>query len=1195
MIAPVRLPNKTLDANEAVASVAYRLSEIISIYPITPSSAMAEHCDEWSAQLKANVWGQVPKVIQMQSEGGVAGTMHGTLMGGSLSTTFTASQGLLLMLPNMYKIAGELTPSVIHVSARALATHALSIFGDHSDVMSCRGTGWAMLASNNVQEAHDFAAIAHAATLLCRIPFLHFFDGFRTSHELNNLQMLDDSVLEALVDTESLSAFYKRGLTPDAPSVRGTAQNPDTFFQAREAINPYYKEAVETVEALMKLFGELTGREYKLFEYSGHPEAEEVIVAMGSAAETVEETVRYLNEKEGRRCGVLKVRLYRPFKTPAFIKSLPRSVKRITVLDRTKEPGGIGEPLFLDISTALNKARRCANACMGEGFDPRVIGGRYGLGSKEFTPAMVKAVFDNLSAKEPISNFSVGIFDDVSNMSLPYDPAFGIESAETTRAVFYGLGSDGTVGANKNTIKIIGEQTDLYTQAYFVYDSKKSGGLTVSHLRFGPTPIRAPYLVGEAQFVGCHQPQFMRTVPFMDTVTPGGTVLLNASGSPSEIWAQIPREVQEKVIEKKVRVFSIDAYKLAHELGLGNRINVIMQMGFFAISGLLSKEDSANAVKTAIRKTYGRKGPKVVSMNEAAVDAAIEHLVELEIPTTADGVVENTIRIPDNAPDFVKRVTSRILAGEGDLLPVSAFPPDGVWPTATSQYEKRNIAKAIPVWNPDACTQCNRCTLFCPHAAIRPKFYDSSLGEQAPEGFKSTPYKAPGVSDMLLSLQVSPEDCTGCTACVEVCPAMDDNGRRAIEMEPLAPLLEQEKTNWQYFLDLPQAELKAGKPTAKTISFKQPLFEFSGACSGCTQTPYVRILTQLYGDRLLMANATGCSSIYGGNLPTTPYCQDENGRGPAWANSLFEDNAEFGLGLHLSAEWRRSTALHLLEQLRDEIGDGQVTDLLSLSRSDKTSPSVLREHIEALKGTLGKLDHPTARRLLDHVDYLVKKTTWILGGDGWAYDIGFGGLDHVLASGQNVNIMVLDTEVYSNTGGQSSKATPIGAQAKFAAAGKELPKKDLGQIAMTYGGVYVGQIALGANERQALEVLNEAAAYDGPSLVIAYGPCLAHGIDLSHGPARQKAAVDTGYWPLYRFDPKRKNSGMPLLQLDSFAPDQPVSTFMEKENRFKVLERSQPEHAKYLLTLAQAQVDERWEKLERMSKSDTEDDEDDGW
>jgi len=1195
MIAPEKHATRTLDANEAVASVAYRLSEIISIYPITPSSPMAEHCDEWSAQLKPNLWGEVPRVIQMQSEAGVSGAMHGSLMGGSLSTTFTASQGLLLMLPNMYKIAGELTPSVMHVSARALATHALSIFGDHSDVMSCRMTGWAMLASNSVQEAHDFAAIAHAATLISRIPFLHFFDGFRTSHELNDIELVGNEVLDELVDYKSLSSFYQRGLTPDNPSVRGTAQNPDVYFQGREAVNQYYGVAFDTVEKLMERFGELTGREYKPYEYVGHPEAEEVVVIMGSGADTAEETVKYLNEKDGTKYGVLKVRLYRPFRTPTFLKALPKTVKKIAVLDRTKEPGSIGEPLFLDVVAALSRSKTCDSA----GIDMSsadVYGGRYGLGSKEFTPAMVKSVFDNLLEESPKNHFTVGIFDDVTNRSLPWDPDFTIADEDTAEAVFFGLGSDGTVGANKNTIKIIGENTDLHTQAYFVYDSKKSGGLTVSHLRFGPDSIRAPYLISKARFVGVHQAAFLKKVPVFDSAADGGTVILNVAGDSDQVWNYLPREAQEQIIEKNLRVFHIDAYKLAHELGLGNRINVIMQMAFFKVCGLLPIDEAKAAVKNAIHKSYGRKGPKVVEMNEAAVDAALDQLMELTVPSTAFGMPMNRNWVSDEAPDFVKRVTSRILAGEGDLLPVSAFPVDGSWPTATSQYEKRNIAQAIPVWNSDLCTQCNRCTLFCPHAAIRPKFYEASALEGAPEGFKSTEYKAPGAKDFLLSLQVSPEDCTGCSACVEVCPASDGEGKRAIEMEPIQPILAQEKAGWEFFQKIPQGKLKSDKLTAKTISFKQPLFEFSGACSGCTQTPYVRTLTQLFGDRLLMANATGCSSIYGGNLPTTPYCVDENGRGPAWANSLFEDNAEFGLGMYQAADWRRNSALGLLETITNETGDSMLKDVLASCSAKDSDTEANREKIAALKEKLMHIDHPAAKRLLDQADYLVEKVVWIMGGDGWAYDIGFGGLDHVIASGNNVNILVMDTEVYSNTGGQASKATPIGAQAKFAAAGKVLPKKDLGQIAMSYGGVYVGQIAFGANERQALEVLNEAASYDGPSLVIAYGPCAAHGINLAHGPARQKAAVESGYWPLYRFDPRRKDLGVPLLQLDCFSPDKPVSTFMEQENRFRVLQRSNPEQAEHLLTLAQAHADERWAKLERMSQADeTEDDDDDGW
>lgn len=1173
----------TCDGNEAAAKVAYRLSELISIYPITPSTSMAELCDEWAAAGQTNLWGETPRVIQLQSEGGAAGTLHGTAMGGSLSTTFTASQGLLLMIPTLYKLAGELTPSVFHVSARALATNSLSIFGDHSDVMACRQTGVAMLASNSVQEAQDMAAIAHAASLATRLPFMHFFDGFRTSHEINSLQSLPDQVIDALVDPDSLSEFYGRALTPDKPSVRGTAQNPDTYFQTREAVNSFVKKTPAIVQSLMEKFARLTGREYKLFDYYGHPEAEEVIVMMGSGVETAAETAEYLNATTGSKYGVIAVRLYRPFFTHAFMHgALPQTVKKIAVLDRTKEPGSLGEPLYLDISLACRKASRCPNQCRS--IDPIVVGGRYGIGSKEFTPAMVKSVFDNLLQDRPQDHFTVGIRDDVTNLSLDYDPSFRLNSANTTGALFFGLGSDGTVGANKNTIKIIGEATDLHTQAYFVYDSKKSGGLTTSHLRFGTDAIKAPYLIDKANFVGCHQTQFLGRVDMLGALAEGGTLLVNAPWGKADTWEQLPREVQETLIEKKANLYVIDAYKVAGEVGMGRRINTIMQVAFFALSDVLTTEDAITRIKTAIEKTYGRKGPKIVTMNCAAVDAALTYLEKVSVPETATAESVSVEWVPEDAPDFVKTVTARLLAGQGDLLPVSAFPVDGTWPTGTSQYEKRKIATEIPVWNAESCTQCNKCAMFCPHAAIRPSLLSEESAATAPNGFKSAPAKMPGMGDKRYALQVFPEDCTGCNACVELCPAKDANGERAIEMKALAPILETEKEALKFFQNLPPVELSDKQLTAKNLPLKQPLFEFSGACSGCTQTPYVRSLTQLFGDRLLMANATGCSSIYGGNLPTTPYCTNQEGQGPAWANSLFEDNAEFGLGLHLSAKRRTATALRLLGSCSEILGDD-----LTKKLEDKAQ----RRDILEARERLATSSLPEAKRLLENIDYLVPKSTWIMGGDGWAYDIGFGGLDHVLASGENVNVLVLDTEVYSNTGGQASKSTPTGAMAKFASAGKALPKKDLGQLAMSYEGIYVAQIALGANEQQAIEVIKEAEAYNGPSLILAYGPCVAHGIDLAHGPARQKAAVESGYWPIYRYNPALVASGVPAFRLESFEPSLPVKEFMRKENRFRSLERLDPERAKKLFTYAQEQVDDRWKRLEKLAAVGLEDDDDD--
>ncbi|MBC2600499.1 pyruvate:ferredoxin (flavodoxin) oxidoreductase [Puniceicoccus vermicola] len=1195
MIAPAKSARKTMDANEAVASVAYRFSEVVSMFPITPSTPMAEHCDEWSAAGKTNLWGDVPRLVEMQSEGGAAGALHGSLMGGALGTTFTASQGLLLMIPNLYKLAGELTPTVVHVSARAIATHALSIFGDHSDVMACRATGLGMLASNSVQEAHDFAAIAHAATLRSRLPFIHFFDGFRTSHELSDIELIPDDVLHQLVDPEGLEGFYKRGLTPDAPSVRGTAQNPDTYFQGREAVNPFYREAVWIVAELMERFGRLTGRKYAPFEYEGHPEADEVIVIMGSGAETVAETARFLNETTGSKRGVLKVRLYRPFHTPLFLKALPKSVKRIAVLDRTKEPGGVGEPLYLDVSMALSKAGKCEGNV--ELDIERLIGGRYGLGSKEFTPEMVAAVFQELEAPSVGDHFTVGIKDDVTGKSLDVEKPLTIESSETTRALFFGLGSDGTVGANKNTIKIIGDKTGLHTQGYFVYDSKKSGGLTVSHLRFGPDPIRAPYLISDAKFVGCHQPQFLGRVDMLGKAQKGATFLVNSTVSHEGLWDSLPRDVQRQIIEKEIRLFHVDALSLAADLGMGNRTNTIMQACFFALSDLLPPKEAVQAMKDAITKTYSRKGPKVVEANHAAVDAAIGGLERIAVPADASATDIPVEWVPDDAPDFVRRVTARLMAGEGDLLPVSAFPVDGSWPTGTSRFEKRNIAREIPIWQPDACTQCNKCAVVCPHSAVRPKIYNPESLEGAPETFRHTPFKGVGGDGLELTLQVYPEDCTGCTACVEVCPATAEDGLKAIRMVSAVNQIEPEKENLAFFEKLSTETIPDDKLSARTISFRQPLFEFSGACAGCTQTPYVRMLTQLYGDRLLVANATGCSSIYGGNLPTTPYCTDENGRGPAWANSLFEDNAEFGLGLHMAAEWRRDVALRLLTKLRGQVGSILAGEILDHADRSPAGLSLQRSKVDALKEVLAEIPGEDAKRLILHADYLVPKSTWIVGGDGWAYDIDFGGLDHVLASGYNVNILVLDTEIYSNTGGQASKATPVGAQAKFAAAGKELPKKDLAAIAMSYGGIYVAQIALGANEKQTLDALREAESYDGPSLVIAYGPCAGHGIDLRNGPARQKAAVETGYWPLFRFDPRNKEKGRPILSLDSFEPSGTVGSFMEAENRFKALRRGDPERADSLTAIAQKHADERWKRLEALASvsEDEDDDDDDGW
>ncbi|MFA5256685.1 MAG: pyruvate:ferredoxin (flavodoxin) oxidoreductase [Opitutales bacterium] len=1192
---------KTTDANEAAASVAYRMSEVIAIYPITPSTPMAESCDEWSSKNKPNLWGQVPSVVQMQSEGGVAGAVHGVAMGGALTTTFTASQGLLLMIPNMYKLAGELTPMVLHVTARALATHALSIFGDHSDVMACRQTGVAILASNSVQEAHDMAAIAHSATLQSRLPFMHFFDGFRTSHEINKILMLDDEVLNGLLEPESLREFHMRGLTPDKPTLRGTAQNPDTYFQGREAVNPYYKRCVTIVEDVMTRFAALTGRIYKPFEYEGHPEAERVIVIMGSGAETAATTAMHLAEKD-EKVGVLKVRLYRPFATRLFLESLPPTVKKIAVLDRTKEPGSIGEPLYLDIALALSKARSCSRALGPENV--MVVGGRYGLGSKEFSPGMVKSVFDMLCADEPQDHFSVGIHDDVSGRSLEWDDSFRLPMPGVRAALFFGLGSDGTVGANKNTIKIIGEQTPLFAQGYFVYDSKKSGSLTVSHLRFGPSEIRAPYLIAKANFLGCHQAGFLKRYPTMlDSAAPGATLLVNYPCEASEMWGNLPSGVRAQIRAKKLKLFHIDASKVAKACGLGAHVNVIMQAAFFAISEVLPRDEAIEQIMKAIRKTYGKKGEVVVRKNCDAIEASLAALSEVEIPAEdcaceADKPAEPLAPTGD---DFISRVTLPLIEGKGDELPVSAFPVDGTWPTGTAKYEKRAIATTIPVWNPEACTQCNQCAQICPHAVIRPLFVETADLAAAPDSFKSINYKGPGaqVGEKFV-LQVSPADCTGCRLCVAACPSGDapEGTPRALTMTPVDELLmEQESVNWDFFNTLPQPTVDRLPPTPRLLPFRKPLFEFSGACSGCGQTAYTRTLTQLFGDRLIVANATGCSSIYGGNLPTTPYTSDSEGRGPAWANSLFEDNAEFGFGLMLAAEHRRSTALSCLASLRESLPASLVRDLTEARQDSDKDVSVQRGRVAALKELLEDMKGPLAGQLRMHADYLVKKSVWVLGGDGWAYDIGFGGLDHVLASGRNIKIMVLDTEVYSNTGGQSSKATPTGAVAKFAAAGKALGKKDLAMIAMSYGHVYVAQIAIGANNRQAIDALREAESYDGPSLVIGYGPCQAHGIDLSDSIARQKLAVQTGYWTLFRFDPRRVAAGQAGMVLDSPEPTLSVADFMAGENRFRILRASNPERASMLQDLAQERAVARFRKYEAMTRVEATSakDEDEGW
>ncbi|MCD8483453.1 MAG: pyruvate:ferredoxin (flavodoxin) oxidoreductase [Verrucomicrobia bacterium] len=1171
-----------LDANEVTASVAYRLSETIAIYPITPSSPMAESCDEWSAQSKPNLFGAVPVVTEMQSEGGAAGAVHGMLQAGSLTTTFTASQGLLLMIPNMYKIAGELMPFCMHVTARTLATHALSIFGDHSDVMAVRQTGFAMLCSNSVQEAQDMAAIAHIATLRSRVPFLHFFDGFRTSHEINTITPLKDEELRQLYPSDALAAFRNRALTPDAPTVRGTAQNPDVFFQAREAANLYHDRTPAIVREVMADFTKVTGREYDLIEYVGHREAEHVIVAMGSACETIEETVFYLNN-QGARLGVLKVRLFRPLCLQSLLTALPQTVKTLAVLDRTKEPGALGEPLYQDVVTALQEGRE--SGLMPADFCPRIIGGRYGLGSKEFTPAMVCAIFAEMSKSQPKRRFTVGIVDDVTGLSLDVDYAFDLEDSNVFRSIFFGLGSDGTVGANKNTIKIIGDETENYAQAYFVYDSKKSGAMTTSHLRFGKNPIRAPYLIGKAHFIGCHQFNLLEKYDVLENAADKAVFLLNTTYPADRVWQAMPREVQEQIITKKLRFYVIDAYHVARDSGMGGRINTIMQTCFFAISGVLPRDEAIAKIKRAIEKTYGRKGLEVVAKNFQAVDATLAQLHEVAIPGQATSDFNREELNLEGASDFVRKVTAVILRNKGDLLPVSAFPVDGIWPTATTKYEKRNIAQEIPVWSPDICIQCNKCAFVCPHAAIRAKFYPEQSLLNPPDSFRSITFKSRENPGNLFTIQVAPEDCTGCGICVEVCPGIDKKApdRRAILMEPQLPIRDRERENFRYFLDLPEPSTENLKFTVKDTQFKQPLFEFSGACAGCGETPYIKLLSQLYGDHMMIANATGCSSIFGGNLPTTPYAVNAEGRGPAWANSLFEDNAEFGMGMRVALDHKRGVAQALLNKLAPSLPADLVDGILSENAKDTQALRRQRERVRILRSYLVDLPVWEARELNALADYLVHKAVWIVGGDGWAYDIGFGGLDHVLASGTNINVLVLDTGTYSNTGGQSSKATPMGAVAKFAAAGKALPKKDLGLQAMMYGHVYVAQVAMGAKDTQTVQALTEASSYDGPSVVIAYSHCISHGIDMCSGLDHQQNAVNSGLWPLYRFDPRRVHAGEPALKLDSKPPSLSMSEFMAAESRFGMLRIKDPKRAQELAAEAQKQAEAHYRMLQLMA------------
>ncbi|MGO9438300.1 MAG: pyruvate:ferredoxin (flavodoxin) oxidoreductase [Terracidiphilus sp.] len=1163
-----------MDGNEAAASVAYRLSEVVAIYPITPSSPMAEWADQWRSEGKKNIWGALPVVEELQSEGGAAGALHGALQAGAFATTFTASQGLLLMIPNMYKIAGELTPATMHVTARTLATHALSIFGDHSDVMACRSTGWAMLASNSVQEVADLALVAQIATLESRIPFIHFFDGFRTSHEVGKILPISDKTIRELLDDKYIIQFRQNALSPDRPIIRGTAQNPDVFFQAREACTPFHAAVPKIVQSVMNRFAAATGRHYHLFDYVGASDAERVIVIMGSGAEAAEEAVDALN-KQGEKLGLLKVRLYRPFDASAFLAALPATVKSIAVLDRCKEPGAAGEPLYQDIVTVLaENAAKLPFAAM-----PIVVGGRYGLSSKEFTPAMVKGIYDELAKAGPKNHFTIGIDDDVSHTSLTYDPTFSTEDPKTVRALFYGLGSDGTVGANKNSIKIIGTETPNFAQGYFVYDSKKSGSMTTSHLRFGPNPIHSTYLITRASFIACHNFSFLEKMNVLEAAIPGAVFLLNSPYSAAEVWDKLPKTMQQEMIAKKIEFYVIDGYKVAREAGMGTRINTIMQTCFFAISGVLPREEAIEQIKKAIKKTYGKRGEAVVQKNFAAVDHALAHLEKVELPSAANSDFDIAGVISGKAPKFVHDVLGKIAAGQGDLLPVSAIPAGGAFPTGTTQWEKRNIAQFIPVWDKDLCIQCGKCVMVCPHAVIRSKVYSAELGDKSPATFQWAKPKWKGMEQDRYTLQVAPEDCTGCAVCVEVCPvkSKSDASHKAINMAPQAPLREPERENWDFFLSLPEVDRnKLSHGQVKDIQLLQPLFEFSGACAGCGETPYVKLLTQLFGDRLYIANATGCSSIYGGNLPTTPYSSNAQGRGPTWANSLFEDNAEFGFGMRTALDQQRAFAETLVTRLASAIGPELAATLISATQRTETEINAQRERVNDLKKQLLAIDSSDARNLLAIADTLVRKSVWILGGDGWAFDIGFGGLDHVLGSGKNVNILVLDTEVYSNTGGQASKATPRGAVAKFAASGKTSSRKDLAMEAVSYGYVYVAQVALGGNDTHVIKAFQEAEAHEGPSIIIAYSSCIAHGYDLVHGLEQQKLAVQSGYWPLMRYNPALRAEGKNPFQLDSKAPSIRLKEYAYREARYTMLARGNPELASTLLKEAQDDVERQW-------------------
>ena len=1173
----------TIDGNEAAVSVAYRLNEVCCIFPITPSSPMAELADEWSSKKRPNLLGGVPSVMEMQSEGGAAGALHGALQGGALATTFTASQGLLLMIPNMYKIAGELTPCVMHVAARSLAAQGLSIFGDHSDVMAVRQTGFALLASASVQEAHDLALVAQAVTLSTRVPFVHFFDGFRTSHELNTIELLSDDDLRALVPEELIRAHRGRALSPEHPFIRGTAQNPDVYFQARETANPFYAAVPGAVEDAMAALAERTGRRYHTVQYTGHPEADRVIVVMGSGAETAAETVAHLNAR-GERVGVLQVTLFRPFPVRALLDALPATASRIAVLDRTKEPGSNGEPLFLDVVAALAEAHTDGERATM----PVVTGGRYGLSSKEVTPAMIAGVFAELARERPRRRFTVGITDDVSGLSLPYDRSLDIEPADTVRAVFFGLGSDGTVGANKNTIKILGAEEKLNAQGYFVYDSKKSGSQTVSHLRFGPQPIRAPYLVEQASFVGCHHFGLLDRVDVLGRAAPGATLLLDCALPPGEVWDALPRPVQEKILAKNVVVYAINAAPIARDVGLAGRTNTILQTCFFAISGVLPRDEAITKIKTAIAKTYGRRGQEVVEKNQLAVDRTLEGLHQIEVPGRVTSTREMPAMVPADAPEFVRTVTAEMMAGRGDELPVSALPVDGTYPSGTTAYEKRNISELVADWDQDLCIQCGNCSFVCPHGVIRSTYYDESLLAGAPGDFKSAPLDARGLPDTRFTLQVYVEDCTGCELCVQACPvaAPDNPERKAINLAAREPLVAAERENIAFFETLPVADRsRVDFGTVRGTQFLKPLFEFSGACAGCGETPYVKLLSQLFGDRLMVANATGCSSIYGGNLPTTPWTTNAEGRGPAWSNSLFEDNAEFGLGFRLTADRHAELARSRLTELRDAVGTELADDILAAAQLRESELRAQHDRVTELKRRLDELDEtrgPVAD-LRSVVDHLLRRSIWIVGGDGWAYDIGSGGLDHVLASGRDVNVLVLDTEVYSNTGGQSSKSTPLGAVAKFAAAGKTIPKKDLALQAIAYGYVYVARVAMGADPQQTLTAFREAEAYDGPSLILAYSQCIAQGIEMRDGLAQQYRAVASGHWPLVRYDPMLRMTGDNPFMLDSPRPRIALTDYTQRELRYRSLSRTDPAEAERLGALAQEAVDQRWATYEEMA------------